>query len=33
MLYLDIQNGKKAMKTSVFQQQIGGKYAYTKRII
>ena len=33
VLYLDIQEGKEAMKTSTFQKDIGGTAACTKRLI
>ena len=33
MLYLDIKKRKGTMKTAVFQQQIGGTEACTKRLI
>ena len=31
MLYLEIQKGKEAMKTSEFQKYLGGTASYTKR--
>ena len=33
MLYLDIQKGEEAMKTSEFQQQIVGTVMYMKRLM
>ena len=33
MLYLDIQNGKEAMKASKFQHQIGGTTACIRRLM